>query len=293
MVDLHTHSTASDGTWPPGRIVEEAARLGLRAVGLTDHDSVDGNAELVEAGRALGVAVVPGVEISTRWKDVTFHLLGYGIDPRIPEVRAAFERLARSRETRAPRMVARLQNLGIPITLDEVRTEAGAALVGRPHVARVLVRKGVVRDVQDAFDRLLGRGKPAYVDKDRLDPAEACRTIRRAGGVAVLAHPGLIEEDAPDLLRPLLDHLVDLGLEGVEAFYSRHTREQQERYRSFAARRNLLVTGGSDFHEPGSDGPALGTGYGALKVPDACFEALARLLEDRRPELGPVLRPGL
>ncbi|GAB4254744.1 MULTISPECIES: PHP domain-containing protein [Deferrisoma] len=291
MVDLHTHSTFSDGTWPPRRLVEEARRVGLAAIGLTDHDSVDGNRELLEAGAELGVAVVPGVEISTRWGQVTFHLLGYGIDTRLPEVRRAFARLARSREERAPKMVARLRELGFSISLEEVAAEANGALVGRPHVARVLVRKGIARDLQDAFDRFLGRGKPAYVDKDRLSPDEACRMIRSAGGVAVLAHPGLIEGEHPGVLGPLLDHLVGAGLEGVEAYYSRHTREQQERYRSMAARRGLLVTGGSDFHEPSADGPQLGTGFGNLETPDACARELAARLRDRRPELAPYLEP--
>ncbi|RMG90449.1 MAG: PHP domain-containing protein [Candidatus Dadabacteria bacterium] len=291
MVDLHTHSTFSDGTWPPRRLVEEARRLGLAAIGLTDHDSVDGNREFLEAGAEFGVAVFPGVEISTRWERVTFHLLGYGIDTRLPEVRCAFERLARSREERAPRMVARLRELGIAVTLEEVEAEANGALVGRPHVARVLVRKGVARDVQDAFARFLGRGKPAYVDKDRLPPGEACRMIRSAGGVPVLAHPGLIEAEHPGALGTLLDHLVRDGLEGVEAYYSRHSREQQERYRSMAARRGLLVTGGSDFHEPSPDGPRLGTGLGALETPDACAVALADRLRLRRPELAPYLEP--
>ena len=281
MIDLHIHTTCSDGGLTPREVVDRAARAGLRAIAITDHDGVDGNAEAEDAGRELGVAVVPGVEISTRWDDLTIHLLGYGLRRITGEIRETLARLVRSREERNPRMVQKLREMGIDITMEEVLAEANGSLVGRPHFARVLVRKGVFRSVQEAFDRVLGRGRPAYVDKERLTPTEACAVIRRAGGIPVLAHPGLIEEERPGALPPLLAHLLELGLGGIEAYYSRHTPGQTRRYRALARSRGLLVTGGSDFHRPGEGGPEIGTGFGDLRVPDACYEALAERLEGR------------
>ncbi len=281
MVDLHVHTTCSDGTLTPRQVVEAAARLGLHAVAITDHDSVDGNPEALAAGRELGMPVVPGVEISVRWEGVTFHLLGYGVDRITPGVAQAFQRLIQSRNARNPRMVEKLRALGIEITLEEVEAAARGEVVGRPHFARVLVNKGVVASVQEAFDRLIGRGRPAYVDKERLCPADACRLIREAGGLPVLAHPGLLEEKHPAFLPRLVHHLLDLGLAGIEAYYSRHTPDQVARYRALARAHRLLVTGGSDFHHPDGEGPQLGTGFGSLRVPDACYEALSERLSGR------------
>lgn len=274
VVDLHIHTACSDGVLSPEAVVERAAGRGLRAIAITDHDTVDGNAEALEAGRRRGIAVVPGVEISTQWEGTTFHLLGYGMRRRPKGVRDTFDFLERSRRERNPRMVEKLRALGIEITLDEVAREAGGSLVGRPHFARVLLARGVVSTVQEAFDRLLGRGAAAYVDKERLVPAAAVELIREAGGVAVLAHPGLIEADRPGLLPRLLDHLIGLGLAGLEAFYSGHSEAESLRYAALAARRGLLVSGGSDFHRPGEGGPELGVGFGGLRVPDSCYETL-------------------
>ncbi len=278
MVDLHVHTTHSDGTLTPRQVVEAAARLGLRALAVTDHDSVDGNPEALAAGRELGVPVLPGVELSVRWQGITFHLLGYGVARLSPDVVRTFRRLIESRNARNPRMVERLRALGIEITLEEVEAVAPGHVVGRPHFAQVLVRKGVVRSVQEAFDRLIGRGQPAYVDKERLPPAEACRLIRKAGGLPVLAHPGLLEEKHPAFVPRLVEHLLDHGLAGIEAYYSRHTPDQVARYRALARTHGLLVTGGSDFHQPDGEGPRLGTGFGSLNVPDACYEALVQRL---------------
>ncbi len=283
MVDLHVHTTRSDGTLTPRQVVEMAARLGLRAVAITDHDSVEGNPEALAAGREFGIPVVPGVEISVRWEGVTFHLLGYGIHRLTPDVVRTFQRLIESRNARNPRMVEKLRALGIEITLEEVEAAAQGGVVGRPHFAQVLVRKGAVKSAQEAFDRLIGRGQPAYVDKARLPPAEACRLIREAGGIPVLAHPGLLETRHPALVPRLVEHLLDLGLAGIEAYYSQHTPAQVARYRALARSHGLLVTGGSDFHHPGSDGPQLGTGFGSLCVPDACYEAIVKRLAECTP----------
>ncbi len=281
MVDLHTHTRCSDGALAPAELVALAARKGLSAVAITDHDTVEGNAEAVAAGKNASIAVVPGVEISTQWTGVTFHLLGLGLDRTTPLVEERFRFLADSRRERTPRMLQRLHGLGIEVDPEEVTREAGGGVVGRPHLARVLVRMGAASSVQDAFDRFLGRGKAAYVDKARLSPADACAVIRDAGGAVILAHPGLVEQDRPGLLPALLDHLLPLGLDGLEAYYSRHSPAQSRRYRQLARKRGLIITGGSDFHDGRDGGPDLGTGLGDLRVPDDCYRALTALLADR------------
>ncbi|MHB8765861.1 MAG: PHP domain-containing protein [Deferrisomatales bacterium] len=274
MIDLHIHTRCSDGGLTPTEVVEYALGRGLEAVAITDHDCIAGNAEAAAAGAARGLPVVPGIEISTDWGGLTFHLLGYGIRRLTPRVLEALAFLEGSRGQRNPRMVEKLRALGADITLEEVLHEANGSLLGRPHLARVLVKKGAAASIQDAFDRFLGRGAAAYVDKERLTPADACELIRDAGGVAVLAHPVLVELDRPGALPGLLRHLVGLGLEGIEALYSRHTPEQSRRYLGMARDLGLLVTGGSDFHRAGEGGPDMGTGFGSLRVPFHHFESL-------------------
>lgn len=280
-VDLHVHTSCSDGTLTPSAVVDLALAKGLRAVAITDHDTIDGNAEAEAAGRRRGVEVLAGVELSTQWQGITFHLLGYGVRGDTARVRDAFAFLEECRRQRNPRMVERMQALGVPITMEEVAAEAAGSVVGRPHFARVLLRKRVVATFQEAFDRFLGRGAAAYVDKTRLEPAEAFRVIRDAGGVGVLAHPGLIEREFPGQLGALVDQLVPLGLAGLEAHYSGHSAEQTAAYLELARRLGLLVTGGSDFHQPGDASvPQLGSGFGSLRVPYACLAALKdRLLQ--------------
>lgn len=273
-VDLHTHTSCSDGTLSPSELVGLASTLGLRAVAITDHDTVAGNPEALAAGERHGIEVLPGVEISTQWEGVTFHLLGYGLRQGGSEVEATFAFLEDCRRQRNPLMIAKLRELGVSITLEEVAEEAGGSLVGRPHFARVLLRKGAVASLQEAFDRFLGRGAAAYVDKTRLPPSDACKVIRDAGGVPVLAHPGLVEREHRDRLEPLIRHLIPLGLAGVEAYYSSHTPEQTAYYLQLCRRLNLVATGGSDFHQPEEAGPRLGTGFGNLRVPYSCLSAL-------------------
>lgn len=278
LVDLHIHSNRSDGALAPSDVVELAAARGLRAVALTDHDTIAGTGEALEAGLAFGVEVIAGTEISLRWGGATFHLLGYGMRPEAPPLREALDFLAESRRARNPRMAARLRDLGVDVTWEEILAEAGDSLVGRPHFARVLLRKGVVSSIQEAFDRFLGRAAPAYVDKQRLAPAEACDVIARSGGVAVLAHPGLVERDYPGRLPAVLDEMLRLGMQGIEAFHSRHSPEQTASYLDFARRHGLVVTGGSDFHRTEEGSPDLGSGYGDLRVPYSCAVRLKRRL---------------
>jgi predicted metal-dependent phosphoesterase TrpH len=287
FVDLHVHTTASDGTLTPSEVVALARARKLRAIAITDHDTNGGNVEALTAGAGSGVEVLSGVEISTQWEGMTFHLLGYGVRPDGPRVRETFDFLEDCRRQRNPRMIERLQNLGLPITLQDVEQEAGGSLVGRPHFARVLLKRGAVASIQDAFDRFLGRGAAAYVDKTRLSPPDACSIIAEAGGVPVLAHPGLVERDHPGRLVGLVHHLISLGLEGIEAHYSGHTPEQTASYLGLARQLRLLPTGGSDFHQLGEDaGPQLGSGFGSLRVPYACYTDLRDRILTRSPIAG-------
>jgi predicted metal-dependent phosphoesterase TrpH len=245
--DLHAHTTASDGVLAPADLLDLARRVGLEAVGVTDHDTLDGLAEAEAAGARLGVRVVPGVEVNTQEGGREVHVLGYfcgGGDA----LRGVFDGQRRSRAERMARMVERLRRRGLPVTLEAVEREARGAVLCRPHLARVLVAAGCAASEAEAFARYLRRGAPGYVPRPRLAPAEAVAAIRADGGVAVLAHPGLIGDDG------VLERLVPAGLGGVEAYHSDHTPEQARRYAEAAARHGLVATGGSDFHGTGRHG---------------------------------------
>ncbi|MCD1257916.1 PHP domain-containing protein [Paenibacillus athensensis] len=245
--DLHTHTTASDGTMPPAANVRLAWEAGLGAVAITDHDTVSGVAEALAEGTRLGIEVVPGVEISTVADNQDIHVLGYYVDIEQP---LFLSRLASLRETRDQRnelILARLQQLGVAVTMNEVLKEAAGDkrrgdTVGRPHIAAVLLRKGYVASIQEAFDRYLASGAAAYVNPPRIAPATAIAWIREAGGVAVLAHPGLYDDDS------LVESILEGGVDGIEVFHADHTSEDEQKYAQLAERYNLVATAGSDFH---------------------------------------------
>lgn len=274
VIDLHLHSTFSDGALTPSELVARAAVKGVGAIALTDHDTVAGNAQALLAGAANGVKVIPGVEFSVIMGVVTVHILGYGVETSGPRVEETLDMLRRGRDERLRVMVARLNDLGINIGSDEVRREAGGDIIGRLHIARVLVRRRFVQSVREAFSRYLARGAAAYAERPKLAPAEAMEMIGRMGGVAVLAHPGTIERENPGMLESILETLIPLGLAGIECHYTSHSAEQTARYLETARAGNLLVTGGSDFHKPDPDGPEIGSGSGRLNVP---LEALLEL----------------
>ncbi|MFZ5453779.1 MAG: PHP domain-containing protein [Thermodesulfobacteriota bacterium] len=247
-VDLHTHSTASDGSYPPAEVVRLAKDAGLKAMALTDHDTVDGLAEALAAGEELGVEVIPGVEISTRYAGDTMHILGYFLDFRSGRLAERLAVLQQARKDRNPKIIAKLNALGIPVTIEQVERLSGGGQVGRPHIARALLESGYVTTMQQAFDIYLKNGGKAYVAKYRFPPAEALGMIREAGGVPVLAHPFTLELGSAGALRDLLRDLQALGLAGIEVFYADHSPEQEALYLKLAAELGLLVTGGSDFH---------------------------------------------
>ncbi len=280
-VDLHTHSTASDGWLTPQKLVEKAASEGLSALGLTDHDSVAGIDEAWSACQGLQLTFVPGVELSTNRPGADCHILGYFVDHRHPRLVEALLAFQEERRTRGERMVQRLQELGIPISWERVQELAQGGIVARPHVAEALLEAGYVSSRQEAFERYIGHGRPAYVTRCKLTPEEAVRLIRLAHGVPVLAHPTYADPDhdfaaalSQQVPYPFLESLCEAGLVGLEAYYSDYTPELSARLQELAEHYGLIVTGGTDFHG-NPEGPALGS----VEVP---AEVVPRLLEQAR-----------
>ena len=247
-VDLHVHSNASDGSLSPRDLVAEAKNRSMRAIALTDHDTTEGLDEAVAAGAALGLEVIPGIEISADHKPGSMHILGLFIDHRHNGLDEQLQILKRARAERNPLIIAKLQKFGIAITMEEVTAVAGGGQVGRPHIARVLVDKGYVANFQEAFDRFLGNHAPAYVNKFRFSPQKAIAMITAAGGVAALAHPFTLEYTSFGHLKTILQQLRDWGLTAIEVFYPEHSPEKQQSYKNLARELGLLMTGGSDYH---------------------------------------------
>jgi predicted metal-dependent phosphoesterase TrpH len=278
VIDLHAHSTASDGSDRPAVLVELAGRRGLTALALTDHDTVEGLAEARAAAPAARVRLVEGCELSCEVGSATMHLLVYFLSDGPGPLQDRLGGLQAARADRNRRIVAVLRAHGLDVTLEEILEEAGDGSVGRPHVAGVLVRKGYVASVQEAFDVWLAKGRPGYLDRDRLLPAEAIRLAHASGAVAVLAHPTSLGYDGPALEQFVAGLAAD-GLDGMECEYGRYPPELRAALRAMADRLGLAVTGGSDYHGRYKPDIALGSGLGDLAVPDDLLDAL----EARRP----------
>ena len=283
-IDLHTHSTASDGSLSPRELIELAHRIGLAALGLTDHDTLDGLGELEEAGRERGIETVPGVEVNAEHSPGALHLLGYFVPAGPSPLASALEEIRLGRLERGERMARRLRELGVDVQLHEVLAEAGGASLGRPHFAAVLVRKGAAASVGEAFERYLDRDAPAHVSRPKPSPGRIIQLIESSGGIPVLAHPRTLEvEGAPDLETTVAE-LVKLGLRGLEVYYSAHSGADTARFLEIAGRFGLLVTGGSDFHGDARPEVELGRGLGELAVPIEVLERLRRARHAHRRE---------
>ena len=278
-IDLHTHSTASDGTDAPKALGTLAAAAELSAIALTDHDTTVGLVRAASGCTKAGVAFVPGIELSTqRGKPRgTLHVLGYFIDADAPGIRSVCEELAEARAHRAPRIIESLDKLGVDITLDEVSEQAGDAPIGRPHIAAVLVRKGYVKTIADAFARYIGQGKPAYHRKDQLTAARAIEAIHEAEGLAVLAHPIQLNYEDDAELEQLVRDLVNVGLDGLETRHPDHNQALTAQYAQLAARLDLATTGGSDYH-----GDRKHHALGCTNVGDETLDALREAHTARR-----------
>jgi predicted metal-dependent phosphoesterase TrpH len=268
-VDLHAHTTASDGTFTPVELVEEAVRRGVRVLAITDHDSVDGVAPALESARAHPpLEIVPGIEINTDGPEGEVHLLGFFLDHAAGWLGDLLREFRAERAARVHRIVERLAALGHAIDPAEVFALVQEGSAGRPHVAQVLVRRGHVATVREAFDRFLAAGKPAYVPHRKLEPREACTVIRRAGGLTAVAHPGF-HRDPEAVIRDLAAAGL---LDGVECYYAEHTPTQTAQFLRLCEELHLVPTGGSDFHGPRVRAATLGQ----PPVPWAVWEALRR-----------------
>lgn len=247
LCDLHTHSTASDGQYTPTALVRLAEERKLETLALTDHDTVDGLEEAIQAGARAGIRVIRGIELSAK-EFPTFHILGYGFAPEAPALSALCRELKEGRDQRAPRIISFLEERGARISLSEVEELAGGQIVGRPHFAQVLVRHGYVSSNREAFDRYLDTEEFQRRVERPKPPAQVCvEIIRAAGGRASLAHPYQIGVGDEELER-IVRHLANHGLDAIECFYPKHTPEQRDFYLKLAEKYSLHVTGGSDFH---------------------------------------------
>ncbi len=270
LIDLHTHSTASDGVLSPTDLVKHAAALGVRVLALTDHDTTDGVTEAQRAADRLGVEFIPGIEINTDYQDSSLDVLGYWVPTEPGPFQTRLAELRDARETRGQRMVEKLNRLGLPVRWERVRELAQGA-VGRPHVARAMVEAGYVGSINEAFDLYIGYGRPAYAPRTRLTAFEAVQFIRAHGGVPVMAHP--IPSHAQHLdpfhLEELLPRLKEAGLVGMDVYYGTYTSDTVQRLLALARRFDLVPAGGSDFH-----GPDMGAPLGSTGVPPASVERL-------------------
>lgn len=274
IVDLHTHSTASDGSEPPGKVVELAKAAGLGAVALTDHDTLEGVGEAREAARRIGIDLIPGVELSLAYDKGGMHLVVLWLEPGDGPLQDRLLGLQAGRGMRNQQIVDRLCGAGIDISMEEVLAEAGGGSVGRPHIAGVMMAKGYVPDIRTAFDEWLGTGKPGYVGRQRLEAREAIALARESGAVPVLAHPHTLGLTTASAMADLLTRLRTAGLVGLEAYYGSYRRHEREGYADLARRFGLVPSGGSDFHGRYKPELEIGSGYGDLVVDGSVLDEL-------------------
>lgn len=265
-IDLHVHSCASDGTLTPTEVVELAKKTNLKAIALTDHDTVDGLKEAIAAGKELGVCVVPGIEVSCDYMGGDVHILGLNIDRLAPEFLDETRKNRIARDRRNEKMIALLSDHGFQITKKQVDEMFGDAVITRAHFARLLYDTGQVSSMAEAFERYIGQGCPCYLPKEEITPKQAMELIKKAKGKAVLAHPILYDLTRPKL-EQLVDELISMGLVGIEAVYSTYNYEQETYVKRLAAKKGLFITGGSDFHGLNKPKIALGRGFGKLYIP--------------------------
>ncbi|MEA2733750.1 MAG: 3,5-nucleoside bisphosphate phosphatase [Humisphaera sp.] len=278
-VDLHCHSTASDGTLPPREVIRLAKQSNLTALALTDHDTVAGCAEARDEAGKVGIDFLCGIEISAEYPPPgTLHILGYGVDPENPALKSLTETLIAGRDNRNPRIVEKLNEMGVAVTMKEWEDKAKGGVLGRPHLAAILARKGYVSSIKHAFDKYIGQGAPAYFDKERLTPRQAFERIAASGGVAVLAHPIQLRTQNDAQLERVIKDLVDLGLAGLEVVHSDHDDAWIAKCAALADRFGLIKTGGSDFHGSNKKDIQLGSARGR-RIPREMFDRLRERLE--------------
>jgi hypothetical protein len=273
-VDLHSHSTASDGSEEPGALIQMALEIGLTALALTDHDTQDGVADARLAARSGDLELIPGTELSLEYDVGGMHLVILWLEPGPGPLQNRLEELRQGREQRNQLIAERLTDLGMPVTVEEILEEGGSGSIGRPHIAAVMIRRGYVETIEEAFELWLTAGKPAYIGRPRLMPEEAIQLARASGGVPVLAHPHTLGINRAQEMADLLKGLTSAGLVGLEAYCAGYRRHEREGYADLARRFGLVPGGGSDFHGSYKPGLSLGIGYGDLVVPDNLVDEL-------------------
>jgi len=275
-IDLHSHSTASDGSVSPAGVVENALEIGLTALALTDHDTQEGLEEARRAADSTEIELIPGTELSLEFPSGGMHLVVLWLEPGEGPLQNRLQTLQDGRSGRNTVILEALTELGMPITVEEVEAEAGGGSVGRPHIAAVMMQKGYVESIQEAFDSWLATGKPAYRGRPRLMPEEAIMLARESGAVPILAHPHTLNIDRAPEMADLLKRLRSAGLVGPEAVYSAYQQHERDGYSHLARRFELVASGGSDYHGSYKPGLNLGNGYGDLVVPESALEDLRK-----------------
>ena len=282
MIDLHTHSTASDGTLTPSQLVRYAVERSIEVLSLTDHDTLSGLAEAGREAEEVGLEFIPGVEISAEFSPGTLHILGYFVDPDDSRLEQRLAWLREGRDNRNEVILGKLADLGFPVEMEEVIRFAGGETVGRPHIADAMANRGYVASRDEAFDRFLAKGAPAYADKERMTHQDAISVIRQSGGIPVLAHPQYLGLNDVELTA-FVAALKDEGLEGIEVYYYSHAPGTTRLYRSLAQRFGLLQAGGTDFHGPdGLKGTDIGVGRGDMSVPREVSDRLTEAWKSRQ-----------
>ncbi|HUA38263.1 MAG TPA: PHP domain-containing protein [Candidatus Sulfopaludibacter sp.] len=276
FADLHLHTYFSDGTFSPEELVGYGHRLGFAVLALTDHDSVEGCARMTAACAAAGIDFIPGTELTAEYNDTEIHLLGYYLDTENQTLLLEIAKFQAVRQNRIHEMVARLNGLNVPLKVESVFALANCKSPGRPHVARALVKAGLARSLDEAFERFLKKNRPAWVPKAKMSALEAIELIHQAGGLAVMAHPGLNRTD------DVIPVLVEAGLDGIECFHTKHSTLTAERYLEIADRFHLLITGGSDCHGFSKGKPLIGT----VKLPCEHVERLKQKHDEALKSLG-------
>ena len=278
LTDLHTHSTASDGTFSPSEVAELAKDAGLASVALTDHDTTDGLEEFMEAGKRLGIETIPGIELAAGYKNTELHIVGLFIDYNSSTLKESMEFIVNERNERNKKMIKALSRIGIEISLRELEENAGGNIITRAHYANVMVNRGYVKNKEEAFDRYISSGRPGYVKRETLTPKTCIEVIRKSGGIPVLAHATLYGYGYLEI-HNLVGELKGYGLMAMETIYSTYTPRQSEELRKICEYYKLMKSGGSDFHGLNKPDIKIGTGRGALKIPQSFADEMKDILK--------------
>ncbi len=273
FVDLHVHSDKSDGSLSPSDLVSYAIKQGVTAFALTDHDTVDGIDEAIRASEGTSVTVIPGIELSTEYEGKDIHIVGLFIDKEEPAFREKIQEFVDSRILRNQKMCQKLTEYGLPITYDELQNEFVGSVITRAHYAQLLLKKGYIKSLKEAFERYIGDRGPCFIPREKITPEDGVKLILSAKGIPVLAHP-LQYGMGDERLQRLIDRLKEAGLVAMEAIYCTHSPSEENKMRTLADKNELLISGGSDFHGNAKPGLELGTGYGKLYVPLDVLDAL-------------------